>query len=266
MSWFVLNWNPDVWRGISDEAWNEFAELGEGDLAEGRWSTGSRHGGIEPGDGLFFLRQGRDRGILAVGVATSDVYRAPHYNDDSRMAWYVDHQWREARTIDDRLRTEDLHISVPDVPWSNLYGSGVNVTERDAELILTLWAEGGPVLWPQGYSRPDEEGPTLYREGARALVTANRFERDPKARQACIRHHGTRCAVCRFDFESVYGERGKGYIEVHHLVPLSEVDDDHEVNPIEDMRPLCSNCHSMIHRGGLLTPEELADLVTLQAD
>ena len=48
------------------------------------------------------------------------------------------------------------------------------------------------------------------------------------------------------NFEQVYGELGKDYIEVHHLHPVSQ--GERQVNPIEDLIPLCSNCHSMIHR------------------
>ena len=48
------------------------------------------------------------------------------------------------------------------------------------------------------------------------------------------------------NFEQTYGELGKDFIEVHHLHPVSQ--GERKVNPIEDLIPLCSNCHSMIHR------------------
>ena len=64
----------------------------------------------------------------------------------------------------------------------------------------------------------------------------------------CIDHYGPTCVVCGFNFEAVYGELGKGYIHVHHLVPLSEVDAEYKVDPIKDLRPVCPNCHAMIHR------------------
>ena len=35
---------------------------------------------------------------------------------------------------------------------------------------------------------------------------------------------------------------------MHHLRPLSEIGEEYEVDPIEDMRPVCPNCHLMIHR------------------
>jgi hypothetical protein len=85
-------------------------------------------------------------------------------------------------------------------------------------------------------------------EGNRAVIYVNRFERDPKARAACIKVFGTSCAVCKFDFGDAFGEIGKGFIHVHHLKPLSEMGVAHKVNPKKDMRPVCPNCHEMLHR------------------
>ncbi|CCL27444.1 HNH endonuclease [Clostridioides difficile] len=58
-----------------------------------------------------------------------------------------------------------------------------------------------------------------------------------------IEYHGTKCAVCGFDFERVYGNRGRGYIEMHHIRPLSYVGDESNINPKTDLVPICSNCH-----------------------
>jgi 5-methylcytosine-specific restriction protein A len=65
------------------------------------------------------------------------------------------------------------------------------------------------------------ETPASAIEGSRIRVEVNRFERDLGLRLAAVRFHGTRCQVCDFSFEEVYGELGAGYIEVHHLKPLS---------------------------------------------
>lgn len=74
------------------------------------------------------------------------------------------------------------------------------------------------------------------------------YERNPKAREACLKHYGYKCSVCGFDFEKEYGELGRGFIEVHHIVPVSTIRKEYVVDPIRDLRPLCSNCHSMVHR------------------
>jgi hypothetical protein len=103
--------------------------------------------------------------------------------------------------------------------------------------------EDAPVLLP-------EEGPsegTLI-EGAAMQVTVNAYERSPAARRLCIEHYGCRCVVCGFDFAATYGEIGTGFIQVHHVVPLAEIGEEYEVDPVRDLRPLCPNCHAMIHR------------------
>jgi len=85
-------------------------------------------------------------------------------------------------------------------------------------------------------------------EGATITVLVNKFERNPEARRQCIEHHGICCKACGMDFEKVYGSLGAGFIHVHHLVPISQIGFEYEVNPIADLIPLCPNCHAMVHR------------------
>ncbi len=81
-----------------------------------------------------------------------------------------------------------------------------------------------------------------------ARVEVNRYERDPQARKACLEHYGYRCIVCEFSFEERYGPLGENFIHVHHTVELSLAPPDYEVNPINDLRPVCPNCHAMLHQ------------------
>jgi predicted HNH restriction endonuclease len=85
-------------------------------------------------------------------------------------------------------------------------------------------------------------------EGAKKYIVINVYERDSKARAKCIEYYGTKCFICKFDFEEVYGEVGKGFIHVHHLKPLSEIEDEYEVDPINDLIPVCPNCHAIFHK------------------
>ncbi|MBC1235718.1 DUF3427 domain-containing protein [Nostoc sp. 2RC] len=87
-----------------------------------------------------------------------------------------------------------------------------------------------------------------YIEGSTKQITVNIYERNPDARQFCIKHYGVICQVCEFSFERVYGVIGEGYIHVHHLKPLSEIGKEYELDPIKDLRPVCPNCHAMLHR------------------
>ncbi len=107
--------------------------------------------------------------------------------------------------------------------------------------------------------RAEEE----YFEGNKQQRFVNYYERNPKLRAAAVEHHGVTCEVCGFNFEEAYGERGKDYIEVHHLRPVSSLGSETKVNPKSDMTVLCSNCHRMVHRrkDHVLTPEELRKLL-----
>ncbi|MCX7015964.1 MAG: HNH endonuclease [Candidatus Sumerlaeota bacterium] len=103
----------------------------------------------------------------------------------------------------------------------------------------------------------------LFQEGNRRQRFTNYFERNPKLRAAAIQCHGTKCTVCGFDFERVYGRHGAGYIEVHHLRPVSSLLKTTTVDPRTEMAVLCSNCHRMIHRkkNGVLSLKEIQMII-----
>ena len=112
------------------------------------------------------------------------------------------------------------------------------------------------VLWrffdtasEEAFSRGQDEIPDRgYTEGSVRRVEMNVYERDPAARQACIAHYGPACAICGLVFEDRYGAIGAGFIHVHHIMPVSEIGESYQVDPIGDLRPVCPNCHAMVHR------------------
>lgn len=96
---------------------------------------------------------------------------------------------------------------------------------------------------------PDEL-PTTYKfpAGARRSVRVNAFERDERARAACIAHYGAQCAVCDFDFGKAFGSLGGGFIHVHHITPVSTIQDpSYQIDARRDLVPVCPNCHAMLH-------------------
>ena len=56
------------------------------------------------------------------------------------------------------------------------------------------------------------------------------------------------CEVCDFDFAARYGSRGVGFIECHHKRPLASLAPG-ATTKLADLALVCSNCHSMLHRG-----------------
>jgi 5-methylcytosine-specific restriction protein A len=90
-----------------------------------------------------------------------------------------------------------------------------------------------------------KEGQVLYkfhkvRERDRKII-------DAKKKKVLKDKGELKCEACDFDFEKTYGEMGKGYIECHHLIPLSNFQVNKETK-IDDLALLCSNCHRMIHK------------------
>lgn len=109
---------------------------------------------------------------------------------------------------------------------------------------------------------PDDVSAEYYREVSVRPVLVNAYERNPKARSACIEYYGCVCYVCHFDFTKVYGEVGRDYIQVHHLKELELISDNYQINPIADLRPLCPNCHAMIHQTRpAMSPEVLRSIM-----
>lgn len=110
----------------------------------------------------------------------------------------------------------------------------------------------------QSADETDPEPGQTFPEGAVKRVMVNKYERDPAARRSCLAKYGHQCSVCELDFEVQYGEIGKDFIHVHHLKELSTVGPGYAVDPVEDLRPVCPNCHAMLHKQRpAFTPEEL---------
>jgi hypothetical protein len=123
--------------------------------------------------------------------------------------------------------------------------------QNELERVLKL-----DIIYPD-----DIEDKDLF-EGIKKQITVNAYERSSQARQECIEHFGTKCSICDFDFEKIYGNIGKGFIHVHHVKPLSEIDEEYKINPIKDLRPVCPNCHAMLHkRKPAYSIEEIKNLI-----
>jgi predicted HNH restriction endonuclease len=118
----------------------------------------------------------------------------------------------------------------------------------------------------EGFVSPEEIAkPAELKEGGVKTIAVNIYERNPKARRECIGHFGCICSVCGFDFEKEFGAIGKGFIHVHHLLDLAAIGKSYKVKPLEDLRPVCPNCHAMLHKSKPAYPiEELKKLLAAQ--
>lgn len=106
-----------------------------------------------------------------------------------------------------------------------------------------------------------------YPEGKRQLKKHVSRERNPKVireakKQFKANNNGEiYCEVCGFDFSEKYGELGEGFIEGHHIIPVSEMEEG-AYTKVDDIVLVCSNCHKMLHRKRpWISKEELQTLL-----
>ena len=131
---------------------------------------------------------------------------------------------------------------------SNLPTSQAGPDRERHKYCTCAYSEGAAVAGIAFQYPDDVSSPGTFQEGRVKTVTVNAYERNPQARQRCIEHFGYKCCVCDFDFELRYGPAGRDLIHVHHLRPLASIGRDYCVDPVKDLRPICPNCHAMIHR------------------
>lgn len=109
-------------------------------------------------------------------------------------------------------------------------------------------ADGQNVRWTLAKCKGTRKSSDIvYFEGRRFSVISTAIERDSFARERCLSYFGYSCQVCGMNFEKVYGEIGNDYIHVHHRIDLAHRNEEHVIDPIKDLVPLCPNCHAMVH-------------------
>jgi 5-methylcytosine-specific restriction enzyme A len=119
------------------------------------------------------------------------------------------------------------------------------------ELYFTATALGGTSEFDnQSESFNDLDILNTDLEERRKYRYHKRIERNQKLAKLAKDIHGYTCQICGFNFEEVFGELGTGYIEAHHLFPISELPEHGSVkySPKNDFAVVCANCHRMIHR------------------
>lgn len=155
------------------------------------------------------------------------------------------------RKVQAALGSHPEGLAAGEYQWWHIVATGQHteglgfVWRLREDVVTALQACGFTV---SGDAMPNEvsSGERLV-EGAVRQVTVNAYERNPVARARCIEVHGAVCVVCNFDFGATYGSSASGFIHVHHIKSLASIGAEYEVDPVEDLRPLCPNCHAVIH-------------------
>ena len=251
---YLLKWNPKKWPWTTLP--QDMKEVRQRGFWDSRWTCGNNKR-IWRGSRVFLLRTGIEpRGIIGSGVVTDEPSEGVHYDPERSRdtALYI------GVRFDTLLHPDDLGLlavkQFQSGPLADFFtrtqhapSSGNTIPPEAAADLETAWSVFLTTHGQKPIFLADEiTTPARFFEGATRQISVNTYERNPYARQQCIERYGCRCSVCGFDFEAVYGGLGRGFIHVHHLKPLSDIREEYEINPIEDLRPICPNCHAMIHR------------------
>jgi 5-methylcytosine-specific restriction protein A len=230
----------------------------------GLLAEGARIDGIVPGRGLLVslsrTLSSAEAVVIAEDFAGGLVRRLGRWAQDNPDAWRVGIAAAEAQgvalTVTVNEQILDDADEVPDGLWRSFaIECWARIPARTAsDIEASLVKVGGPALAValNGIvDQADEVDLPSFEplpEGAVATIKVNRYERNPVNRLRCITYYGAICWACDLDFGKRYGVPASGYIEVHHRVPVATVGGHYLVDPVRDLVPLCSNCHSVAHR------------------
>lgn len=246
METILLAWNPEKfpWGDLQDE----LAEIRKNGRVTDQWSVGNRTT-LEKGARFFLIRLGVEpRGLVGSGWTTSPPFEAPHWDLDRAEQGETA---RYAEIYFDVLKESPI-ISIgelsqapfAEVHWSTQM-SGIQIADDAAAELENLWIERTSGSNPGGVEEVQNFSETTRNHLTRVFV--NRYERSAKARALCLAHHGMKCACCEVLLADVYGSQATELIHVHHLTPLSSIAKGAKIDPVEDLRPVCPNCHCVIH-------------------
>ncbi len=242
---FLHTWNPTrrgSWKRFRADL-ARFERKGALDLT---WSCGSRRD-LPVGSRVFLMRLGGAepslKGLIGRGLSTGSPFRGEHWSAERRgqTALYVQLRLDDLSETP-RLSLVRLQQLSPSFGWTP-QASGVEIPPDIADVLESEWNVAASA------SRIPEElsAEEALIEGAARTVRVNAWERSHEARRVCLRHHGTRCAGCGVDLEAVYGSIAKGFVHVHHVVPLARIGKAYVVDPVKDLVPVCPTCHAVIH-------------------
>jgi 5-methylcytosine-specific restriction enzyme A len=245
---FAWNSKPEMFDDYID-CIEEFEKTGKCILG---WRCNTKK--IRPGDRIFLIKIGKHpKGIIGSGIALTDPA-------DGGIEIELDTLLNSDKHILNITYLQKGPLSKQN--WTPQV-NGVSIRSGLVQKLEEKWSDFLRIQ-EKVYSLPTSITYTqeTYLEGAANQVLQTRYERNPQARAECLKHYGFSCSVCDFNFEKHYGKLGKSFIHVHHLEPIAMIGKEYKINPVEDLRPVCPNCHAMLHkRTPQLTIEELKELL-----
>ncbi len=133
---------------------------------------------------------------------------------------------------------DDFSGGIDSICVKEIRRAGFHVVAKDeAVTVSTLPPSAEDRSWVEGSTKRVSH---LKRERQSGLAKAKK--------DAFIATHGKLfCERCKLDPIAAFGEFGDACIEVHHIIPLSEVEGQSRTQ-LQDLECLCANCHRIVHR------------------
>ncbi|MGK3990553.1 HNH endonuclease [Sorangium sp. So ce136] len=202
-------------------------------------------------DALVFVWS---RGIVASGVVVDEPSPGAEFGGTFRFGGQI----RDVTMLDPTISEAQLVERFPDWKWLRYPRSYTTPPVEIADALRDLLAGTVSVSVPD----PDLLEATEGRLRLRQHLVAERDRRLVVAkREQVLREYGKlACAVCGFDFSAIYGPRGDGFCEVHHVNPLGGAKRE-RATALSDLEVVCANCHRMLHRGRLMSISELREII-----
>ncbi|MBT2663056.1 HNH endonuclease [Bacillus sp. ISL-45] len=207
---------------------------------------------IDNREGLYYFRKtgmNATEGCLVLFQFDNLIIASANLQNIEKYDSPIEGQYYGAYKFD--INTVRIFQPITIAELNKIDSSLTRFSQSKQEINVSYWPEIDSLIKRKQMTLmaeelPAQESPKL-KEGAKKQVLVNSYERNYKARQQCIDHYGCHCSVCGFDFAKFYGDEFEGKIHVHHLRALSEVNEEYEVDPIIDLRPVCPNCHLALH-------------------
>lgn len=248
MAHYLLKWDPEAWP--VEKFLDYFQRYENGETL--KWGCGNTQKTL-PGDKFYLIKNGKSGGIIGSGSITSEPYRATHYEkakaDAGEEGLFIDVIFDYLVKPNGSIPILKSELDNPELRstiW-NVQGSGKSIPDPIASSLSKLWTNRVELQDFRSADEVEDNVAELF-EGATKTIQVNAYERNADARRRCLNKWGHQCSVCNVHFELRYGPIGKGFMHVHHLNPLSLIKAEHKVDPINDLRPVCPNCHAMLHR------------------
>ena len=208
----------------------------------GKWDTG------------IFEHEGESFIFANVGTAGRTGHDYGNWWEDTRLRW--SHRggshlgWRSVQELVRPGRSIHVFWREENTAPFDYAGLATPLEIANTTPVEILWCfDSRDGLTPANLVLNPEELPAGFGgEDPVYQVSVDAHERNPVAHQACVVRHGNKCSVCGLCFKKRYGAVGRGFIEIHHLEATPRPESGQALDPVDDLRPVCPNCHAMLHR------------------